>query len=51
MTQEEIDKHNEEIRRCGCPCHQPGSMVMHCAPCCEYTYQTLEGFKAKEEDF
>ena len=37
--QEEIDKHNEEIRRCGCPCHQPEVHLMHCAPCCSVTYQ------------
>lgn len=48
---EEQSEKEKAIRKCGCICHQPGSMVMHCAPCCEYTYQTLEGFKAKEEDF
>lgn len=48
---EEQSEKEKAIRKCGCICHQPGSMVMHCAPCCDYTYQTLEGFKAKEEDF
>lgn len=48
---EEQSEKEKAIRKCGCICHQPDSMVMHCAPCCDYTYQTLEGFKAKEEGF
>ena len=39
MTQEDIDKHNEESRLCGCPCHQPDTTLMHCFPCCSVTYE------------
>jgi len=27
--------HVEEPGICYCDCHRPGSMMMHCAPCCQ----------------
>lgn len=24
---------------CDCPCHNDGVNLMHCFPCCNYTYQ------------
>ena len=39
LTPEEVKKHNDEIKKCGCPCHTPGVHLMHCFPCCSVTYQ------------
>ncbi len=27
----------EEI--CDCPCHKDGYYIMHCMPCCDFTYK------------
>lgn len=32
-----------EAKMCGCSCHAPGSNVLHCVPCCPFTYQKRGG--------
>ena len=27
---------NSIIEKCGCECHEPNVMLMHCFPCCSY---------------
>lgn len=27
---------NYIIEKCGCECHEPNVMLMHCFPCCSY---------------
>lgn len=29
----------KETEVCTCECHVEGMMVMHCMPCCNYTYE------------
>lgn len=26
---------SRDVVECPCPCHQPGMVAMHCAPCCQ----------------
>ena len=30
----------KEKKVCNCMCHKEGCSMMHCMPCCEFTYQT-----------
>ena len=39
LSLEDIKKHNDEIKKCGCACHQPDVELLHCFPCCSVTYQ------------
>lgn len=29
----------EELKKCECPCHEPGVYISHFRPCCKYTDQ------------
>lgn len=39
LTPKEVEKHNNEIKKCGCHCHEPDVTMLHCFPCCSVTYQ------------
>lgn len=39
----EILKESKVSEPCDCECHTPGICVMHCMPCCDFTYQKVEG--------
>lgn len=30
----------QEKEICSCPCHKEGFSIMHCMPCCDFTYNT-----------
>lgn len=38
------------IDMCDCPCHNDDTIVLHCFPCCEYTYQKRSTFLKESND-